>query len=93
MAHSDYNKERLTGKPFADSFQNASKKRGRKSVFQRYRAWIEFLRKYEFLVISKICSEILTDQMIQKSSEHAILTIIVVLTDQSLIRNIPNQDI
>ena len=87
MAHSDYNKERLTGKPFADSFQNASKKRGRKSVFQWYHAWIEFL------VILKICSEILTDQMIQKSSEHAILTIIVVLTDQSLIRNIPNQDI
>ena len=43
--------------------------------------------------LHKEFSEILTDQMIQKSSEHAILTIIVVLTDQSLIRNIPNQDI
>ena len=28
MAHSEYNKERLTGKPFDDHFQNASKKKG-----------------------------------------------------------------
>ena len=35
MAHSDYNKERLTGKPFDDCFQNASKKRGKKISFSK----------------------------------------------------------
>ena len=34
MAHSEYNKERLTGKPFDDRFQNASEKRGKNQLFK-----------------------------------------------------------
>ena len=36
MAHSEYNKEILSGKPFDDRFQNASKKRGKKGVKNQF---------------------------------------------------------
>lgn len=45
-AQSEDNKDRLTGKPFDDGFQNASRKKGvKKTVFQRYHAWNKFFKK------------------------------------------------
>ena len=46
MAHSEYNKERLTGKPIDDSFQNAAKKkRGKKISFSNITCLERFFEK------------------------------------------------